>query len=137
MQGMLGLRNINFTVYSIGFIEVIIGISTMLGLFFSFFFALSKKSPNIFMFVLISALISTYLGFGLLRLKNLARRLLIFFSGWVVLTKLLVFMGILQLHGALLTTISNAVKNTVSVIYHITVIALLNHSTFKDVFRIK
>ncbi|OGW75921.1 MAG: hypothetical protein A2Z72_08775 [Omnitrophica bacterium RBG_13_46_9] len=134
---MLGLRNINFTVYAIGFIEVIIGISTMLGLFFSFFFALSKKSPNIFMFVLISALISTYLGFGLLRLKNLARRLLIFFSGWVVLTKLLVFMGILQLHGALLTTISNPVKNTVSVIYHITVIALLNHSTFKDVFRIK
>ena len=126
--------NVRLTVSLIGFVEIIIGCATISGLIISTLFALSEKPVNVFVFVLISALISSLLGIGLLKRKNLARRLLIFFSGWVVLTKILVFIEILQFQGELITAVSDPVKNTSSIIYHLAVMLLLNHVTFKKEF---
>ena len=118
----------------VAFIEVAIGTATMSGLIASVIFALPKKPANIFMFVFISATISVSLGVGLFLKRNWPRRLLIFFSGWVILTKILVFMGILHFSGELLVVVSNSIKNTFSIIYHATIVLLLNQKVFKDQF---
>ncbi|MBL7157531.1 MAG: hypothetical protein ISS92_05175 [Candidatus Omnitrophica bacterium] len=124
-------------IYLVAFIEIAIGFCTIGGLALSSIFSLSQKPPNIFMFVFISAVISTSLGIGLLLAKNWARKLLMFFSGWVILTKLLIFMGVLQFSGELLTVVSNPAKNTLSIVYHATLIILLNHQAFKKYFFAK
>ncbi len=118
----------------IAFIEIAIGTATMSGLIASVIFALPKKPANIFMFVFISAVISASLGVGLFFKRNWPRRLLIFFSGWVILTKILVFMGILHFSGELLVVVLNPVKNAFSIIYHATIVFLLNQKAFKDYF---
>lgn len=118
----------------VAFIEVAIGTATMSGLTASIVFALPKKPINIFMFVFISAVISTSLGVGLFLKKNWPRRLLIFFSGWVILTKMLVFMGILHFSGELLVVVSNPVKNAFSIAYHSIIVFLLNQKAFKGYF---
>ena len=121
-------------VYLISLIEIAIGCCTIVGLAASSLFSLSNKSENVFIFVLLSAIISSSLGLGLYFFHNWARKLLIFFSGWVILTKILVLVGILQFSGELITAVSDPVKNTVSVLYHAAVIATLNSDRVRELF---
>jgi len=118
----------------IGSIEVAIAMATMFGLFYSLLLARSTKPANVFVFVLASASVSLCLGMSLFFLKGWARYLLVFFSGYVILTKVLVFMNILQLEGEMITSISNPAKNTISILYHLVVIIALLHPSVKRLF---
>lgn len=113
-------------------IEVAIAMATVFGLTYSLLLSRSTKPANVFVFVLASAAISFFLGVSLFFLKNWARQLLVFFSGYVILTKILVFMNILRLEGEMITSISNPAKNTISILYHLfAIIALLRPSVKK------
>jgi hypothetical protein len=124
-------------VKAIAWIEISIGIATVLSLAVSALFFHTEKSANVFMFVLASALTSSALGAGLLRRNNLFRKLLIFFSGYVILIKFLVFIGILHFTGELITAISDPVKNSISIIYHIFVIIILSREPSNKDFFVK
>ncbi|NQT23369.1 MAG: hypothetical protein HQ579_08060 [Candidatus Omnitrophica bacterium] len=114
----------------IGFIEVLIGFATLSGLMVSLLRSTSNKPMNVFLFVLMSALVTTILGIGLLRYKQWARTLLIFFSGYIIITKVLIFMGVLQLTGELVTVISPLFQNIISTAYHFAVIIVLQKQKF-------
>jgi len=121
-------------ILAIAWIELAIGGATLAGVAWASVFSFSEKPLNILVFVSASSVISILLGAGLLRMDNRARRLLMFFSGWVILTKLLAGIGVLEFSGELIKYVSDPLKNAISVIYHAAVIFLLNSETFKREF---
>ena len=106
------------TIKTIAFIELLIGVSTILGLAGSSLFGLPGKPANVFIFVLLSAITSATIGAGLLAHKQWARTLLVFFSGYIIITKILIFSDLLHFSGEMITFVSAGVKNLISVGYH-------------------
>src|SRR6185503_4833475 len=109
----------------------------------------NKKSPNVLAFVLVTACLSMLIGVGILKFNKTAYNLLIYFSSVIILTKLLMFAGIIQLNGQLEVTIDrlvgspvteffrqlmNGLKNIISIGYHATVIYVLRQSQFRTIF---
>ncbi len=115
-------------------IELSLGLITILGLIFYPLFYLSYKPYNTLLFVLTSSIISAILGYGIFKLQDWARRLLVFFSGYIVLTKLLVFANLLELKGEMIGILPFSFKNLISLAYHISLIIMLESRIFKQVF---
>ena len=107
---------------SIGFIELILGLVR-------FFFVISfdllsiiEKPPGVFIFVVISAVVSTAIGYGILHYKNWARVLLIFFSGYVIALKALIYLDVVQLTGDIIAVPPPYIKDIISILYHLFVV---------------
>src|SRR3989338_2448697 len=114
--------------------EILIGAVTLganTGFVFSGF---NPKPINVLVFVIWSSILSICLGLGLIGYKKIAHDLLIYFSSVVIVSKLLIFMGIIGLNGALETSIPPSIKNYISMIYHAAVILYLNQSRIKKLF---
>lgn len=122
-------------IIAIAGIEIAIGLVTISGLSASAIFSFSTKSPVVFSYVIGSAAISAFLGMGLLSFKDIFRKLLIFFSGYVILIKIMVFLGILEFAGELVTVIASPAKNAISILYHAAVILILHSSAAKALFK--
>lgn len=103
---------------AIAYIEMLIGSATITGLMASAAIAAQNKPANVFIFVLVSAVISFIIGSGLLRFKEWARLFLVFFSGYIIVTKVLLFAGLLRFNGEIITMIPADFKNLISVAYH-------------------
>lgn len=119
----------------IAFIEVLIGASTIIGLILHAVLALSTKPVNVFIFVFVSALASTLIGYGLFVRREWARCLLVFFSGYIIITKIMIFTGLLQFSGEIITAVPADVKNWVSVSYHCFIIVFLSEKPVRNIFR--
>lgn len=122
---------------SVAMIEMAIGLTTFIGTIGAVLIGASQKPINILVFVLVSSVISTMIGFGLLYRHNQARRALLFFAGFVVLTKILALMGIIKFNGEILTMPPTDIKNIISFIYHASVILFLEQKTSKALFGVK
>ncbi|MDD5438735.1 MAG: hypothetical protein PHS37_00940 [Candidatus Omnitrophica bacterium] len=110
----------------ISVIEMSIGGMTIFGLFTApLMFSISKPS-NVFLFVMITALASLALGIGLFGYRAWARTLLIFFSGYIVLTKVLVLLNLLYFTCEFITAIPEGVKNIISISYHTFLVLFLS-----------
>lgn len=118
----------------IAFVEIVIGLSTMVGLIMGAWFFFPTKPLNVFIFVVISAIASTALGVGLFNCKEKARILLIFFSGYILLTKMLIFLNLLKLCCETTTLIPVNIKNSVSIIYHFLLIIFFTRQRVKKYF---
>ena len=118
----------------IAYIEILIGLSTILGLATSPLFFVPTKPLNVFVFVMISAVVSGILGIGILKYKEQARILIVFFSGYVVLTKILVFSNLLQLYCDRVTFIPSYFKNSISIFYHVFIILFFTRQNVKKYF---
>jgi hypothetical protein len=123
------------TVLAIGILEICIGSGTLLSNFVTLVLSVNNKSFSVLCFVLIAGLISTLLGIGLLKFRKGAYQLLLYFSSVIILSKVLMFLGVIQLNGALETTIPGPVKNIVSIIYHGFVIVYLSKPGTKQIFH--
>ena len=115
--------------------EMLIGLSTIFGLTVTTIMGLSTKSPNVFIFVLLSAGLSSAIGLGILNRQEWARNILVFFAGYVILTKALIFVKLLSLNGEIVTALPNSLKNYISVIYHIFVIIFFTRNPVKAFFK--
>jgi hypothetical protein len=105
----------------IAIIEIGIGLATLAGTTAVQFwgaFGLAPKPLNVYIFVLIAATSALVLGAGLLSGKKWARILLIFFAGYILLTKLLIYLGLMSFTGAVITAPSPDVKDGISAVYH-------------------
>ncbi|MFA5039652.1 MAG: hypothetical protein WC732_08260 [Candidatus Omnitrophota bacterium] len=118
----------------IGLIEIIIGSVTLALLLQSLANGMLSKPPNVFAFVVISSLISVSLGIGVVMRWHYARKLLMFFAGWVILSKILVFSGIITLCCSL-DTIAPDIQNGISILYHLFVIFYFHQPVLKKEFR--
>lgn len=122
------------TIRSVAFAELLIGLFTLFGLITYSLLSISKKPLNVFIFVLFSSAISTIIGLGLLNYREWSRNLLVFFSGYVFLTKILIVAGLLRFNGEIITFIPTGLKNCISILYHGCIIVFFNHKTVKAYF---
>lgn len=95
----------------------------------------SSKPANVLVFVVISSCISLSLGIGILLRRRYARKFLIFFAGWVILSKILITMEIMTLCCALETQVPPNLKNAVSAVYHGLVMFFFHHPAVKKEFE--
>ena len=119
----------------IGTLEVLIGGMTLFGVLFSLIFSFNTKSPNILAFVVLAGTLSMLIGFGILRCNIVAYKLLLYFSSVVALSKLLMFMGVIHLSGALETIVPMPIKDFISIMYHGFVIYYLKKPGIKEIFH--
>jgi len=79
--------------------------------------------------------VSATLGYNILKLKDWARKILIYFSGYIVLTKILIYTGLLSLNGQILIFIPSWIKDLTSTFYHLAIILILAHPASKKIFE--
>jgi hypothetical protein len=120
---------------TIASIEIFIGLFTLSGLALYLNLGLSVKPPNVLTFVTVTAVVSTLLGLGLLRRKKAAADILIFFSGYIILTKVMVATGLMQFNGAILAQVPTDLKNLVSSLYHVVLIIFLTKPSVQKELR--
>ena len=122
-------------IFLFAFTEIVIGAVTLATTVTGWTTHASIKPLNVLLFVVISALISVSLGIGILLRWRYARKLLIFFAGWIILSKILIFAKILILCCELETTVSANLKNIISVVYHAMLIFYFHHPSIKKEFE--
>lgn len=119
---------------AVAFVELLIGLSTIFSLTTLTLLSISTKPLNVFIFVTISATISAALGIGIFKYKENARSLLVFFSGYVVLTKILIFSNLMHLCCDIVTFVSPDFKNSISIAYHLLIIFFFTRNNVKKFF---
>lgn len=113
----------------IAIIEIGIGVITLGGVAVvqaTGVYGIGPKPMNLYLFVVISACTSFVLGVGLLFKREWARSLLIFFSGYVILTKILRYAGLMTFDGEIIRTIPSWTKDAISFFYHAAIILFLS-----------
>jgi len=120
---------------AVGCIELIIGSITFLNLITYSSLSITKKPMNVFIFVIISNAISVLLGLGILNYRNWARKFLIFFSGYIIITKILIFSNLLYFTGEIVTFIPNSLKDSISILYHSFLILFFIQTVVKKYFN--
>ena len=119
----------------IGVIECVIGLGTLLGVGFSLAVHTSEKSIGVLVFVLMAALVSLAIGAGLLLFKESARTWVLYFSGYIVLEKLMIFLGVLTLNGHIVSDRYGIPTDYVSLVYHLFLLYFLSRSPVRLFFK--
>lgn len=114
-----------YVINAIATVEIFIGLFTLSGMALYLHLGLLAKPPNVLTFVTVTAVVSTLLGLGLFRRKRAVATLLVFFSGYIILTKVMVATDLMQFNGAILAYLPADLKNLVSALYHLFVIVFL------------
>ena len=95
----------------------------------------SKIPVNVFLFIIITSIISFGLGIGILTSNRHARHMLLFFAVMIILSKILIFAGIISLAGALESNIPDQIINTLSMFYHAAILIYFNTPKVRKRFR--
>ncbi|MCG3176728.1 MAG: hypothetical protein MOGMAGMI_01689 [Candidatus Omnitrophica bacterium] len=119
-------------IYLIAIIECLIGLVTVVALAL---YPGPPKPPAVSLFVFIAAAVSFTIGLGLFYQDERARRWLVYFSGYICLEKLLIFMGVLTLNGQVLPAAWSLPKDALSFTYHAILVALLSRPSMTAFFR--
>lgn len=114
--------------------EILIGSITLIAVILSLTQGKSAKPPEVLIFVLITAAISTALGLGVLKGNLSCYHLLLYFSSIIILSKILIFVKIITLNGSLETSIPSSLKNITSILYHILLIFYFTRKSVKEHF---
>ncbi|MBD3426989.1 MAG: hypothetical protein GF409_07175 [Candidatus Omnitrophica bacterium] len=112
----------------IAWLEILIGVCTLIGSSYIRFGGIPGFPPkplNVYIFVTLTAITAFILGIGVLNRRRWAIRLLIFFSGYIILTKLLIYSGLLTFSGSIFTILPVHIKDGISILYHSLVIIIL------------
>ena len=120
----------------IGIIEILFGGLTLLVTLSSLLFSFNTKPFNVVLFVLVTAILSTLLGIGVLTYQRIAYTLLLYFSSVIVLTKLLMIFGIIYLNHAFQTFVPAFLVNAISILYHSFLIAFLKQEEIRRLFHV-
>ena len=124
----------NYAIVIFGFIEIGIGLITLVAVITSFILGKSIKPLEVLIFVLTTSILSLSLGIGILRHNLVSYRLLLFFAAVIILSKILIFAKLITLAGALETHLYPGAKNTISIIYHSLLIWYFIHPAVKKQF---
>ena len=114
--------------------EILIGSITLIAVILSIIQGKSIKPLQVIIFVLTTAIISSGLGFGILRHNLKSYYSLLYFSSIIILSKILIFAKIIALNGALETSIPGPLKNITSILYHGLLIFYFTRNSVKDKF---
>jgi hypothetical protein len=76
------------------------------------------------------------LGIGMIRTQKWAYQLLLYFSSVIILSKILLFLEIIHLNGALLPTVPGWINHMISLGYHGGLFVYLLNPQVKELFHI-
>ena len=127
----------NYAILIFGFIEIGIGLVTLVAVIASLILGKSIKPLEVLIFVLTTSILSLSLGIGILRHNLVSYRLLLFFAAVIILSKILIFAKLITLAGALETHLYPGAKNTLSIIYHSLLIWYFIHPVVRIQFKEK
>ncbi|MBU1061826.1 MAG: hypothetical protein KJ957_03575 [Candidatus Omnitrophica bacterium] len=117
---------------TIAIIEMLIGSGISLSFIITSLITPPGRPKSVYTFVIITSLISIVIGIGLFQYKNWARKLLIFFAGYVIVTKFLLFSNLVEFTGNTVKFVSINLKDFFSFIYHCSILVIFN---LKDIKR--
>ena len=115
----------------VAIIELLIGLSISLSFIIASLINPPGRPKTVYGFVVITSLISVIIGIGLFRYRNWGRKLLIFFAGYIIFTKFLLFSNLLEFTGNTIKIIPNNLKDVISFIYHCGVLIIFNLKDIK------
>lgn len=124
----------NWPIKIFGIIEISIGVVTLITVILSLIQGKSTKPPGVLVFVLTTAIISSGLGLGILKYNLKSYYLLLYFSSIIILSKILIFAGIIALSGALEVATPSSLKNTISILYHSILIFYFTRKSVREQF---
>ncbi len=125
------------TVNIVAIAELMIGLITITGLFISQAFAFPQKPLNVFCFVLATAATSAVIGIGIFKRWRWAWLLLVFFSGYIVITKIMLLTGLLIFTGEIITFIPMDIKNYISIGYHSFIVIYFTRKRIRNDFQVQ
>jgi hypothetical protein len=112
-------------------IEVLIGLSISLNFLIPALTGSHEFPGVLYTFVIITSLISVIIGIGLLRHNKWARKLLLFFAGYVLFSKILLASGLMEFKGNTIDFMSIRSKDILSFAYHLTILIVFNLKSVK------
>jgi hypothetical protein len=121
----------------IALIELLIGLITIIGLFISQAAAFPQKPLNVFIFVLVAAATSSAIGIGIFKRWRWAWLLLVFFSGYIVITKIMLLTGLLIFTGEIIAVIPMEMKNYISIAYHSFIVLYFTRKRIRNDFQVQ
>ncbi len=119
----------------LGFVECVIGFGTIFAVIYSHLMGASEKSVGVVVFVLMAAVVSSGIGVGLLLFREAARQWTIYFSGYIVLEKLMIFLGMLSLNGKVIPDVLGVPVDWVSLVYHLFLLFFLSRRPVRIFFK--
>jgi hypothetical protein len=102
----------------VGGIELLVGMTMIAGLAPILSGTSSPRPFGFYVFIFTTSFVSLAIGVGLIFLKEKARKYLVYFSGYIVIEKIMIFFGVLSLEGEWMTTLFGVSKEVVSFVYH-------------------
>ncbi len=118
----------------VGVTELLIGLITLSGHMLYSLTGADFKPVNVLLFIFVTSTLSFFIGVGILRHNKLARIILVFFSGYIVFTKILIFFGLLKFTGDIIIIISPGFKDFASFCYHVFIVIFFLHPQIKRQF---
>ena len=113
-------------------IEILIGSSISLSFIIASLITPPGRPKTVYGFVVATSLISVIIGIGLFRYKEWGRRILIFFAGYVIVTKFLLVTHLVTFIGNTIEFMSIQAKDILSLIYHIVILIVFNLKSIKS-----
>ncbi len=121
----------------ISYLEMLIGVLTVTGLSISVVVDAQHKPFNVFVFVLASAWASFGIGLALSFYKEWARLAIVFFSGCIIVIKILILAGLMRFNGEIITAVPADFKNLISIVYHLFILVYFTRLSVKKEFIFK
>lgn len=119
----------------VALIECAIGATTIVGISYYATQSLSQKPLGVFVFVFVAAVVSSLIGLGLLSGKEIARKCLVYFSGYIVIEKTLIFLGVFSLNGRVVSDIRGVPVDVISLAYHGIILIVFSRHQIKAFFK--
>ena len=124
-------KNSKIIIKAVAVIEILIGLSISLSFIIASLINPPGRPKTVYGFVVLTSLISIIIGVGLFRYKNWGRQFLIFFAGYVIFTKFLLFSNLVEFTGNTIKFMSINIKDILSFIYHCGILLIFNLKDIK------
>jgi hypothetical protein len=124
-------KNSKIIIRAIAIIEILIGLSISLSFIITSLINPPGRPKTVYGFVVFTSLISVIIGIGLFRYKNWGRQILIFFAGYVIFTKFLLFSNLVEFTGNTIKFMSIKLKDILSFVYHCSMLVIFNLKDIK------
>lgn len=126
-------KNFNkIIIRGVAVVEIFIGFSISLSFIVPALGNTPGHQKTLYGFVVATSLISIVIGIGLFRYKNWGRRFLIFFAGYVIVTKFLLVSHLVTFTGNTIEYMSIMSKDIISLVYHVAMLIVFNLKAIKS-----
>lgn len=128
---MITDKNSKIIIRVFAIIEILIGVTISLSFIITSLISPPGRPKSVYWFVIITSVISIVIGAGLFKYKRWARIMLIFFAGYVAISKPLLFTNLVKFTGNTIEFMPTNLKDIFSFLYHCIILGVFNLKDIK------